>query len=61
MKAKELIEVLNMNPNADVLISFDISTNEDEFDKRVFADTEFDYQIINNRITLMFEGYSNYE
>ncbi len=60
MKAKELIEVLKMNPDADVLISVDVSTCDDDFDKRAFADTYFDYQIVDNRITLIFEGYSNY-
>ncbi len=61
MKARELIEVLRIDPDAEVLISVDVSTCDDDFDKRAFADTDFDYQIRKDRITLLFEGYSNYE
>ena len=61
MKARELIEVLRIDPNADVLISVDVSTNENEYDKRAFANTDFDYQIRKDQITLMFEGYLNNE
>ncbi len=60
MKAKELIEVLRINPDADVLISVDVSTCDDDFDKRAFANTDFDYQIKKGQIALLFEGYSNY-
>ncbi len=28
---------------------------------RIDSDTEFDYQIQRNKITLLFEGYSNYD
>lgn len=59
MKAYELIKILQIKPNAEVLISVDVSTNEDDFDKRAFADESLDYQIVGNRITLLFGGYLN--
>ena len=35
MKAKDLIEVLKFNPEADILISVDVSTNEDDYDREL--------------------------
>lgn len=45
MKAHELARKLLRTPNADVMLSIDISTGEDNFDDRAFAEEIEDIQV----------------
>jgi len=63
LKAKDLIKILKKNPDYDVSISIDVSLTRDEstYGDRAFCDdTDADYQIVGNTITLMLEGYVNF-
>ena len=62
MKAKDLIKELEKNPEWEVTVSVDISTNEDENDRRAFGEQII--EVINenssNQFTICFDGYDNY-
>lgn len=62
MKAKDLIKILEQNPEWDVTTSVDISTSEDENDRRAFGDKIIDVIVENSieRFTICFDGYDNY-
>lgn len=63
MKAKDLIKELEKHPEWEVSVSIDLSTNEDDNDRRAFGDKVI--EVINenscNRFTICFEGYDNYK
>ncbi len=61
MKARDLIDILENYPDMDINISVDVSTCDNDYEKRAFSDdSSLDYQIVGNVLTLMFEGYTNY-
>jgi len=63
MKASELIKELEKNPDWDIIVSMDVSKNEDDSDRRIFGDKVI--EVINERnrkeYVICLEGHDNYE
>ena len=65
MKAKDLIKILEKNPDYDINISVDVSYNYDEstYSDRAFSSDYEDFQVVDSskRIDLLFDGYVNFD
>jgi hypothetical protein len=59
MKAKELIELLEKDPELEVTISIDISTSEKDIGKRAFSTDIIEVMKSGNELVLLSEGYVN--
>ena len=62
MKAKDLIKELEKNPEWDVTVSVDISTGQEDSDRRAFGEDVI--EVINEnscgQYTICLDGYDNY-
>ncbi len=61
MKAKDLIKILEKYPEFEISVSVDVSTNDEDFDKRAFGDNilEIIHNNSNKSLTLCLDGYLN--
>ena len=62
MTSEELIKILKDYPDCIIDISIDVSTCEENSTDRVFSREYYDFQVVERekRITLMFDGYTNF-
>ena len=63
MKAKVLIKELEKHPEWEVTVSVDISTSDEDNDRRAFGDDVIEVINENTRqqFTICFDGYDNYK